>query len=74
MPRNQIDGAQVLDNSIERVDLADEVRFRTESIQYPIDIELTIINEARLFRAECLIIKPTGKVTIQAGGRVIIKR
>jgi len=74
MPRNQIDGTQVLDNSIERVDLVDNVRFRAEGIQYPLDGQLTIINEARLFRAECLIIKPTGKVTIQAGGRIIIKR
>lgn len=74
MPRNQIGGTQVLDRSIERVDLADPLRYRTETIQYPIDQDIEIANEARLHRAECLIIKPTGRIIINAGGRIVIKR
>lgn len=74
MPRNTIDTDQIRDGGVFRVDLSDEVRFRAEGIQYPIDELITVVNEARLFRAECLIIKPTGKVTIQSGGRIVIKR
>lgn len=72
--RTQIPTNLIGDEEVSLVDLKDEVRFRSEGVQYPIDIEMTLADESRLFRSEKLILKPTGKTIIQAGGRIVIKR
>ena len=65
---------QVGDREVDRIDLMNPVRYRVEGVQYPIDENIEVTDETRLFRTEKLIIKPTGRIIITGSGRIVIKR
>ena len=72
--RTQIPTNLIGDEEVDRVDLMNPVRYRVEGIQYPIDEDIEVLDECRLFRSEKLIMKSSGKVTITDSGRIVIKR
>lgn len=73
MPRTGIKNEQICDGTIIREDFSDPVRYRVEGVQYPIDQEVIVENEAILFRCKTLKITSTGIVKIEAGGKVCIQ-